>query len=101
MTISLYDASVPVFKQMMRTLSIILDKAAKSENIAQELLSARLFPDMYDLTRQVQMSSDFDQSGFGAFGRYGDSLLPGQRNDLRRTATANRQNDPVSVEHSS
>lgn len=59
MTISLYDASVPVFKQMMRTLSIILDKAAKSENIAQELLSARLFPDMYDLTRQVQMSSDF------------------------------------------
>lgn len=80
MTISLYDASVPVFQQMMRTLSIILDKAAKSENIAQELLSARLFPDMYDLTRQVQMSSDFDQSGFGAFGRYGDSLLPGQRN---------------------
>lgn len=59
MTISLYDASVPVFKQMMGTLSIILDKAAKSENIAQELLSARLFPDMYDLTRQVQMSSDF------------------------------------------
>jgi len=50
MTISLYDASVPVFKQMMGTLSIILDKAekhAKSENIAQEaLLSARLFPDI-------------------------------------------------------
>jgi hypothetical protein len=46
MTISLYDASVPVFKQMMGTLSIILDKAekhAKSENIAQEaLLSAPL-----------------------------------------------------------
>ncbi len=63
MTISLYEASVPVFKQMMGTLRIILEKAekrAKSENIAQEaLLSARLFPDMYNLTRQIQMASDF------------------------------------------
>lgn len=63
MTISMYDASIPVFKQMMGTLSIILDKAARharSNNIAPEtLLRARLFPDMYDLIRQVQMASDF------------------------------------------
>jgi hypothetical protein len=63
MTISMYDASVPVFRQMMETLSIILDKAQKhamSNNIAPEtLLQARLFPDMYDLIRQIQMASDF------------------------------------------
>jgi uncharacterized protein len=86
MTISLYDASVPVLKQMMGTLSIILDKAeqrAKSENIAQEvLLSARLFPDMYDLTRQIQMSSILRKPFRRVWSRYGGSLLPGQRDDI-------------------
>jgi hypothetical protein len=63
MSISMFDASVPVFKQMMGTLSIILDKAeshALANQLAPDtLLRARLYPDMYDFIRQVQMASDF------------------------------------------
>ena len=63
MTISMYDASVPVFKQMLTSLVAIL---AKAETHAAEhkiepgaLLTARLYPDMFPLTRQVQIAGDF------------------------------------------
>ena len=63
MILSMYDASVPVFKQLLTSLSAIL---AKAEAHAQErkiepaaLLQARLYPDMFPLTRQVQVAADF------------------------------------------
>jgi len=63
MTISLYAASVPVFKQMLTALSDVLAKAeahATAKNIEPDaLLQARLFPDMVQLIRQVQISADF------------------------------------------
>lgn len=63
MTISMYDASVPVFKQMLSSLIAILAKAetyATQRKIEpQALLQARLFPDMFSLTRQVQIAADF------------------------------------------
>lgn len=63
MTISMYNASVPIFKQMLTSLSAILDKAksySDANKIAPEnLLKAKLFPDMFDLIRQVQIASDF------------------------------------------
>jgi hypothetical protein len=63
MTISMYNASVPVFKQMLTSLCAILDKAksySDANKIATEnLLKAKLFPDMFDLIRQVQIASDF------------------------------------------
>ncbi len=66
MSISLYETSVPVFKQMLLALSDVLKKA---ENQAQErkyetaaLLQARLFPDMFALVRQVQIACDFAKS---------------------------------------
>jgi hypothetical protein len=63
MTISLYAASVPVFKQMLSSLSAVLHKAeahASAKNIdPNALLQARLFPDMFPLTRQVQIACDF------------------------------------------
>lgn len=59
----MYSASVPVFKQMLNALSVVLNKAetqAKNNNIAPDLLlQARLFPDMFDLIRQVQIATDF------------------------------------------
>jgi len=62
MTLSLYDASVPVFTQMLTALSHNLDKAAAYAEQRKfdpaALLGARLFPDMYPLTRQVQLASD-------------------------------------------
>jgi hypothetical protein len=63
MSLTMYDASVPVFRQMLGSLSAILDKAEahatarKIEPVA--LLQARLYPDMFPLTRQVQIAADF------------------------------------------
>jgi hypothetical protein len=63
MSISLYDASVPVYRQMLGSMSAILDKAeahAAARKIEPAvLLQARLYPDMFPLTRQVQIAADF------------------------------------------
>jgi hypothetical protein len=62
MPISMYHASVPVFLQLLKSLSAILDKAeafAAERKIDQEvLLGYRLAPDMFALTRQVQIATD-------------------------------------------
>ena len=59
----MYDASVPVFKQMLGSLSVVLNKAqehAEHKNIdPSTLLQARLFADMFHLIRQVQIATDF------------------------------------------
>ena len=66
MTHYMYTTSVPVFKQLLSSLSAILIKA---EAFATEkkfepkvLLDARLFPDMFPLLRQVQIATDFAMS---------------------------------------
>jgi hypothetical protein len=66
MTPYMYNSSVPVFKQLLNSLSAILTKA---EALAIEkkfepkvLLDARLFPDMFPLSRQVQIATDFAMS---------------------------------------
>jgi uncharacterized protein len=63
MTISLYTASVPLFKQMLTSLGHVLRKAqdhAEAKAIEPAaLLQARLFPDMFPLVRQVQIACDF------------------------------------------
>jgi hypothetical protein len=63
MTITLYAASVPVFKQMLNSMSAVLAKAeahaaARSFDPAV-LLQARLYPDMFPLARQVQIAAEF------------------------------------------
>ncbi|MBA3535648.1 MAG: DUF1993 domain-containing protein [Tatlockia sp.] len=61
--ISMYYASVPVFKQLLTALNANLDKAeayVASRNLAPEsLLQASLFSDMFNFTRQVQIAADF------------------------------------------
>lgn len=63
MSISMYAASIPVFRQMLNSLNEILNKAeahATGKKIdPNALLQARLFPDMFPLTRQVQIATDF------------------------------------------
>lgn len=63
MSISMYAASVPVFKQMLGSLIGILDKAdahAAARKIDPAvLLQTRLFPDMLPLVRQLQIACDF------------------------------------------
>src|SRR5438309_4748591 len=64
---SFYDATVPVFIQTLGALSGLLTKAeahCKAKNIAPEvLLSARLYPDMLPLTKQIQLACDFGAKG--------------------------------------
>ncbi len=66
MTISLYAASIPLFKQMLTSTSAILAKAeahAAAKNIdPNALLQARLFPDMFPLLKQVQIAAEFARS---------------------------------------
>jgi uncharacterized protein len=63
MTISMYQASVPVFIRMLTNLKGILGKAAahaQAKKIDESvLLGSRLYPDMFPLTRQVQIACDF------------------------------------------
>jgi len=63
MTLSMYQASLPIFTQMLNSLAGVLSKAeahASAKKIdPAALLGARLFPDMFPLTRQVQLTCDF------------------------------------------
>lgn len=62
MALTMYQASIPVFVRMLGNLSSILDKGeayANAKNIDQSVLvNARLAPDMYPLSRQVQIATD-------------------------------------------
>jgi len=62
MSISLYQASVPVFINRLKALSNVLAKgeanALERKIDPQVFLSARLAPDMLTLTRQVQIATD-------------------------------------------
>ncbi len=62
MTLSMYQASLPVLAHQLRNLAAILDKGlahANARGIAPEvLLNMRLAPDMFALTRQVQIATD-------------------------------------------
>jgi hypothetical protein len=66
MAIDIYDQVVPVMQRMMVNFSAILKKAedyAQARRIEPAaLLQARLYPDMFTFTRQVQIASDFVKS---------------------------------------
>src|SRR5476649_2428920 len=62
MSLSMYQASIPVFVRQLGNLSAILKKAdeyAGSKKIEPEVfINARLAPDMFPLSRQIQIASD-------------------------------------------
>jgi hypothetical protein len=61
----MYQASIPAFVKMLNNLTAILDKAeayAAERKIAPEvLLNWRLAPDMFPLTRQIQILTDMSK----------------------------------------
>ncbi|WP_165191085.1 DUF1993 domain-containing protein [Caulobacter soli] len=63
MTLTIHQASVPVFVQGLKGLKGVLAKAAAHVETRKldpdALLKARLFPDMFPLLRQVQIATDF------------------------------------------
>ena len=77
MTISLYNASAPIFVQFLTSLSAVLDKAAAHAETKKidpaVLLNTRLTPDMYPLLRQVREATNHAAS---ACGRLAGADLP-------------------------
>jgi hypothetical protein len=69
MSLSMYQASVPVFQHMLGALAGILTKAANHAEARKidpaVLLQTRLYPDMFPLVRQVQIASDSAKSAAG------------------------------------
>lgn len=62
MTISMYQASVPVYLQYLNSISAVLDKGAAFAEAKKidpaVLLQTRLYPDMHPLVKQVQIFTD-------------------------------------------
>ena len=69
MTISMYNASIPVMIKILGNLEAILDKAiahAAARKIDDAaFVESRLFPDMFTLARQVRVATDMSK-GAGA-----------------------------------
>ena len=77
MPLTMYQASTPRFANILRNLATLLDKAeahctAKKIEPAA-LLQFRLYPDMFTLTRQVQIACD---SAKGAVARLAGVEIP-------------------------
>jgi hypothetical protein len=72
MQISVYEALIPVADRMLDNLGKILDKGAafaEAKKIEQTVLTgARLAPDMFTLTRQVQIACDIVKGGAARLG---------------------------------
>jgi uncharacterized protein len=67
MTISMYQAAIPVLTKVLGNLAGILEKAeahAAAKKIDPTVfLQGRLYPDMYPLIRQVQIATDVAKGG--------------------------------------
>lgn len=87
MTLSMYSASVPVFRQVLNSLLAILDKAenhaAEKKIDPQALLQFRLYPDMLPFTRQIQIACDFAK---GCSARLGGMDVPAYEDNERSFA---------------
>ncbi|MDQ8036164.1 MAG: DUF1993 domain-containing protein [Pedobacter sp.] len=77
MAFTTYDASIPAFRQILKSLSRLLDKAeahaAEKGVDVSTLLGAKLAPDMFDFTRQLQIATDHAK---GAAGRLAGVDIP-------------------------
>jgi len=63
----MYQASVPVFIRMLNNLAAILEKAAAHCEARKidpaALITDRLYPDMFNFARQVQVATDHARNG--------------------------------------
>jgi uncharacterized protein len=87
MSLSMYQLVVPPFVQGLGATSTVLAKAeafaAAKKFDAAVLLSARLAPDMFPLSRQVQIACDFAKS---TVARLAGVEIPGWKDDEKTIA---------------
>src|SRR5687767_15880520 len=64
---TMYDASVPTVTRALTNLVGVLEKAAAHADAKKiepaVLIGSRLYPDMFPLSRQVQIAADIAKSG--------------------------------------
>ena len=62
MSLSMYSSSIPVFLHYLKNLSVLLKKGAEyaaEKKVDEKVMTGlRLYPDMFPLTRQVQIACD-------------------------------------------
>ena len=67
MKLSMYEACVPTISRALENLAAVLEKSAAQIEAKKidpaVLVSARLFPDMFPLAKQVQIASDISKGG--------------------------------------
>jgi hypothetical protein len=67
MSLSMYQASAPIFLRQFAALSAIIDKAeafAKAGNVDEaDFIDARLAPDMLNFAKQIQIATDGAKAG--------------------------------------
>src|SRR4249920_2118115 len=65
-TMSAFDATIPVLQRTLKALDACLDKAQAHADAVKfdsaNLLGSRLAPDMFPLSRQIQIACDFGKS---------------------------------------
>ena len=80
--LTMYEATIPTLKRLLTNLSAILKKGeahADAKKIDHSIfLNARLAPDMYALTRQVQIATDMSK---GAAARLAGVDIPKYEDD--------------------
>ncbi len=82
MAISLYDALIPSFRQIVGSVNKLIDKArahmAEAGVTEQELIEARLVPDMLPLAYQIKTVAEHSQVAIEAVraGVYSPDLTP-------------------------
>jgi hypothetical protein len=85
MSITMHEIAVPSFTKHLEALDAILDKAVaycEAKKIDPDaLLTARLYPDMYPLKKQVQSACDFAKLSIGRLA----GLTPPVHNDTEKT----------------
>ena len=94
MTLSLHQASAPLFRQGLTALAAILDKAvaqcAERKIDPAVLLADRRAPDMFPLTRQVQLSCDFAKNTMSRLAGREPPKFSGRGGHRARAAGAHR-----------
>ena len=87
MTISMYQASAPVFVRMLGNTTAILEKAAahaQAKKIDESaFLTARIFPDMRPVPSQVHIATDFAR---GTCARLSGAEPPSSEHDEKSIA---------------
>ena len=73
MKLSMYEACVPTISRALENLAAVLEKAAAQVDTKKidpsVFVSARLFPDMFPLAKQVQIASDISKGGSARLAR--------------------------------